>query len=484
MTAAKNQKRHPLPRLGVFGQPELPATQAAPGRVRWAALTVLLAVCLVCYNYTDLPLIVRHSISFWDALRTGRLNQFYQLATALPIGQATGQTGEVPYDIWVYVLLAVWNLPVYLWELATGLTFETNLIAMVWVRLVGMLPFVGANWAILGIARQLGRPKEQGLWACWGFSTSLFLLNGLFCIGQIDIFNVFFTLMGLWAWLKKDERGFIGWFALAVTFKMFALMVFLPLLLLEEKRLWRIAGASAGACSLSLLSKLLFLRDKMNTPTQFDERRFIRFLFGRNLDLGGATISAFVLLFGATVLVCWLSRMDEQARPAWALWAMLAGYGSFFIGAAAYPYWAVVLAPCAALALLVWPGYAKQTVLLEAAAGAAYFGCSVLTYTAVYSGEMNLRWMLAGRLKPWSREGDALVNLLGRLSEGALQNTDALLMAVLVLAVGGMLVLYAPWRASRPQREGSLAVDGGTLWARFALSAAVALAPLLLYLVG
>lgn len=290
--------------------------------------------------------------------------------------------------------------------------------------------------------------------------------------------------MGLWAWLKKDERGFIGWFALAVTFKMFALMVFLPLLLLEEKRLWRIAGASAGACSLSLLSKLLFLRDKMNTPTQFDERRFIRFLFGRNLDLGGATISAFVLLFGATVLVCWLSRMDEQARPAWALWAMLAGYGSFFIGAAAYPYWAVVLAPCAALALLVWPGYAKQTVLLEAAAGAAYFGCSVLTYTAVYSGEMNLRWMLAGRLKPWSREGDALVNLLGRLSEGALQNTDALLMAVLVLAVGGMLVLYAPWRASRPQREGSLAVDGGTLWARFALSAAVALAPLLLYLVG
>lgn len=151
MTAANNQKRHPLPRLGVFGQPELPATQAAPGRVRWAALTVLLAVCLVCYNYTDLPLIVRHSISFWDALRTGRLNQFYQLATALPIGQATGQTGEVPYDIWVYVLLAVWNLPVYLWELATGLTFETNLIAMVWVRLAGMLPFVGQTgrfWAL------------------------------------------------------------------------------------------------------------------------------------------------------------------------------------------------------------------------------------------------------------------------------------------------------------------------------------------------
>ena len=113
--------------------------------------------------------------------------------------------------------------------------------------------------------------------------------------------------------------------------------------------------------------------------------------------------------------------------------------------------------------LLVWPGYAKQTVLLEAAAGAAYFGCSVLTYTAVYSGEMNLRWMLAGRLKPWSREGDALVNLLGRLSEGALQNTDALLMAVLVLAVGGMLVLWPAAPSGRAAWPWTVAPSGRAL---------------------
>ena len=116
MTAAKNQKRHPLPRLGVFGQPELPATQAAPGRVRWAALTVLLAVCLVCYNYTDLPLIVRHSISFWDALRTGRLNQFYQLATALPMD----------YRLRVMGKEELFRNPILAWVIRVGGAFPVN----------------------------------------------------------------------------------------------------------------------------------------------------------------------------------------------------------------------------------------------------------------------------------------------------------------------------------------------------------------------
>ena len=468
---------------GLFAPARLPVLERAPTKWEWGGLGLLLAACLVCYSYTDLPLIVRHSLNLWDCLGRGELFHFYRTATLLPIGHATAQTGEVPYDIWVYLLLAVWNLPVYLWEQLSGLTFESCLPAMLWVRLAAVLPFAGANLALLGIAETLGRPRHQGLWACWLFSGSLFLMNGLFMLGQIDVFNVCFTLLGVHAWLRRDTRGFIGWFALAVTFKMYALMVFLPLLLLEEKRLWRIGGYTAAACGLSLASKLLFLRDKMATPTQFDERRFIRFLFDRNLPLGGGWLSLFVLLFAAAALTCWLARMEDSARPAWALWAMLAGYGSFFVGASTYPYWAVVLAPCAGLALLVWPGFAKEGVLLELVAGAAYLGCSMLNYTAVYSGQMNLRWMLLGRLKPWQEGHDLLPELVAMLSEGALANTQALLLAALAAALGGLLVLYAPWRADRPQRHGPIACDAGTLWVRLAGTAVLALAPALLYLV-
>ena len=177
---------------GLFTPAQLPVLERAPSKWEWGGLGLLLAVCLVCYSYTDLPLIVRHSLNLWDCLGRGELFRFYQTATLLPIGDATAQTGEVPYDIWVYLLLAVWNLPVYLWENLSGLTFESNLIAMIWVRLAAVLPFVGANWAMLGIAQAMGRPRQQGLWACWAFSGSLFLLNGLFMLGQIDVFNVFF----------------------------------------------------------------------------------------------------------------------------------------------------------------------------------------------------------------------------------------------------------------------------------------------------
>ena len=161
---------------GLFAPARLPVLERAPTKWDWGGLGLLLAACLVCYSYTDLPLIVRHSLNLWDCLGRGELFHFYRTATLLPIGHATAQTGEVPYDIWVYLLLAVWNLPVYLWEQLSGLTFESCLPAMLWVRLAAVLPFAGANLALLCIAETLGRPRHQGLWACWLFSGSLFAL--------------------------------------------------------------------------------------------------------------------------------------------------------------------------------------------------------------------------------------------------------------------------------------------------------------------
>lgn len=210
-----------------------------PGRAAWLALGLLLTVCFVSYCYTDLHLIVRHSLNLWRQLGQGRLLHFYRTATPLTVGALNPQTGEVPYDIWVYLLIAVWNLPVLLWEQLTGLTLDASVLAILWAKLGLLLPFAGCFWALCGIADTLGAPRRAG-WACFAFAGSLFALNGLFCIGQIDIISVFFTLMGLWAWLRRQRRGFLGWFCLAVTCKMFALFVFLPLLLLWEKRPLRI----------------------------------------------------------------------------------------------------------------------------------------------------------------------------------------------------------------------------------------------------
>lgn len=477
----KQRAQKNLKQLNLF-EPQNPVVLTSwVDRWLWAALALVLVFCLLNYSYTDLHLIARHSMNLWDVLFAGKPFTFYQTGTALPVGSMNPQVGEVPYDIWVYLPLAVWNLPVYLWEIVSKQTFETNLLAMIWIRLFAVLPFVGANWAILGIAQQLGRPRQQGRWACFVFSTSLYLLNGTFLLGQIDILGVFFTLMGLWAYLRKDSAKFISWFALAISCKMLALFVFLPLLLLWEKRLWRIAGHTLAAVSLSLASKLLFFADKMATPKQFDERRFIRFLFDYQIELGGTSVSLFVVLFGALLIYSWCSKVQENQHESYALWVFVAGYACFFIGANTFPYWGVLLAPCAPLLLLARPAQAKQTLWLDLAASGAYFAKELFKYGAVYTSVCNTRWMLAGHLNGMREQGLDPYVIFSGLSQGAQKNAEGLVMAVLIAATAALLWIHAPGRSLGKKQE-ELAVDLGSMWVRFAVCAAAALMPLALYL--
>lgn len=453
-----------------------PAGIDRPGRGAWAALGLLGLFCLLSYCYTDLPLIVRHSLNLWRVLGRGELFSFYQTATLLPVGEAMPQTGEVPYDIWVYLLLAVWNLPVFLWELVSGHTIETSLLALLWARLGLLLPYAGCFWALRGAAGTLGCQPRQAEWACFGFAGSLFLINGLFCVGQIDIFGAFFALMGFWAFVRQDTPKFIGWFALAVTFKMFALFAFLPLLLLAEKRPLRLAGHTLAACSLSLISKLLFFRDKMATPTQFDERRFFRFLLAGRLDTQQHLFSVTAVLFGALLLLCWLARPAPGAQPRWAVFALLAGYGCLFLGGTSYPYWAVVLAPGIGLLLLFLPSQANGVLLLELAASAGYWLHGLLAYSSIYSGIFSLRWTLTGRLLGARVIGDRLGEFWSLFSPGAQLNLQMLADSAFLLGFAGLLVLAWPGRAQK-KPAGPVLTSRFLVWLRIAAAAALALLP-------
>lgn len=452
-----------------------------PGRAAWAALGLLGLFCLLTYCYTDLPLIVRHSLSLWRALGRGELFSFYQTATLLPVGETLPQTGEVPYDIWVYLLLAVWNLPVFLWELISGHTLETSLLALLWARLGLLLPYAGCFWALRGVADTLSCQPRQAEWACFGFAGSLFLINGLFCVGQIDIFSAFFVLMGFWAFVRQDTPKFIGWFALAVTFKMFALFAFLPLLLLAEKRPLRLVGHTLAACSLSLISKLLFFADKMATPTQFDERRFFRFLLAGRLDTEQHLFSVTAVLFGALLALCWLARPAPAARPCWAVFALLAGYSCLFLGGTSYPYWAVVLAPCIGLLLLVLPARANGVLLLELAASAGYWLHSLTLYSHIYSGALSLRWALVGRLLGPRAEGSRLRRIWNLLSPGAQTNLQMLAGSALLVGFVGLLILAWPGRAQKAPAEPA-PVSRFLVWLRIAAAAAFALLPVVVCL--
>lgn len=451
-----------------------------PGRIFLGALGLVMLLCLINYCYVDLQMIVRHSLNLWDSLFSGNLFQFYQTACQRSIGDLNPQSGEVPYDIWVYIPIAVWNLPIYIWENLTGLTFESSFAALLWVRVGNMIPFAASIWAVWKVADALGKDSAERMWACYLFAGSMFLLNGLFCLGQIDIYNVFYMLMGLAAYLRKDRKKFLIWFALSVTCKMFSLFVFLPLLLLMEKRILYMIRDGLAALSLSLLSKVLFFADKMKTPTQFDERRFLRMLFERRLDLSAVTVSLFVLLFMSLLIWCWYTKPEEENFQRKAVWTAFAGYSCFFIGATTLPYWAVVFSPFIPVLMLLFPGRAKILLWLETAAGAAYFLLGLCSYGYAYAASANLRWMLAGILNERRIKGIDFSQVYDSLSEGAQQNLESLLTGIFVTAIAAILIICRP--GNREVAKERLSVDKGSVAMRLLVNSCLSLLPLAMYL--
>lgn len=444
-------------------------------------LTMILS--LINYCYLDLQIIVRHSLNLWDCLFRGEIFKFYQTGSQLPIGMTNPLNGEVPYDIWVYVPTAVWNLPVYIWEKITGLTFETNLPALIWARTGNMVPFVASLWAMWKLLQELGKDSVQRLWGCYLFSGSMFLLNGLFCLGQIDILNVFFMLMGVNAFIRKNRKKFLLWFALSITCKMFALFVFLPLLVFMEKRILFMIRDTIAAMSLTLLSKCLFFWDKMNTPTQFDERRFIRFLFERKLDLAEVSISLFVLAFAGLLIWCWYKKYDEEKYPYWAVWIAFAGYSCFFVAADTYPYWAVVFSPFLPILIMLYSEKGKILLWLETVAGASYFIFGLCNYGYAYAAEANTRWMLAGVLSNRQIKGIDPSKIYETLSPGAQQNIEALLLGIFAVSIISSLVITWPERSGKSmQLQTEWEIDRGSLYIRLGLNSFLTLLPLILYL--
>ncbi|WP_251492995.1 hypothetical protein [Otoolea muris] len=90
-------------------------------------------------------------------------------------------------------------------------------------------------------------------------SAALFVI--VFVVSQVDGFALFLLLLGFYFYLKGNGKAFLLCYMIAMPSKMFAVFLFLPLVLLKEKRIPCIFAALALSFSGSIFSKLLFGAD-------------------------------------------------------------------------------------------------------------------------------------------------------------------------------------------------------------------------------
>ena len=342
-----------------------PMQRQGPGRRTWLILSVCLTLLMVSYTYGDNTVITLHGMNVWSALRDGELLHFYQYNEGVSPPSEEFRPVPIIYGFLTFLIIAVWNLPLWLLQEFAGINVFTSLPTLVWMKSMNVLFMLGTAWLVQRISLRLAPTSRWVPWSGFFFLTSGFLVAAVFVMGQFDIIHVFFVVLGLHFLIHGRRRAFVVAFAVAVAIKWFPLFVFLPVLLLVEKRISRILVSLAVAVSVAFAFKLPFLFSE-NPSAEVGSELIRQMVLSNRLPLGLEGVPVFPVLFALVCIGCFLHRpVDTAALNRAVVYAGFAGVATFFVSAPAFPYWFALLCPFVAILWATHPGLAKVTLMIE-----------------------------------------------------------------------------------------------------------------------
>jgi hypothetical protein len=424
-----------------------------PGSADWALLGAMCALALVTFLYGDVKATFEHSFNFLDAILAGRPQDFYQVA----INNASFGHPAV-YDVPIYAIFAIWNLPTYVLYRLGDFDYLLSTPAQLWLKLMMVVFAIVASRLLMSIGRVLGMTPNRTKWLAFYFVSSLSLFVPVFVIVQYDIIAVTFMLAGILAYLQGRTRSFLLWFLAANTLKLFALFIFIPLVLLKEKRIPRaVASILVGLLGL-VLCRLLYRDD---VAFEASTGGFTDLMLNRLVETGfrwqsTVPVPLFVVFMVGLAIFAYVKRTaSNRELHAFAIYVSLAAFLVFCAIVPLNPYWIALVAPFSALIIFMNPRHLTLNSLLEVSISASLLIIYMLIGFQMYNASIFSDLLFGQFVSPASPQrfyspSDILVGL------GLSGNRVYFLVGFMIAGVIAVLIVNYPRRsfiADMPNRE-------------------------------
>lgn len=288
-----------------------------PKKKDWLFLCVLAFFALCGLLFDDIVFTTHHGINFWNS---GFLKFYAYNNENTPWGAA--------YLMPIYLVFAVWDFPIWLVEKITGSVIATGAspIPWLWAKLLPVIFLLLCAKVIYKICLELGTSKTNALQAVFLFFSSASVLVPSVVIAQYDCISLFFILLAVLYYLRDDEKKFLLFFSVAVSMKYFALIVFIPLILIREKNLIRIfcklviTFAIAAFCIL--YSKII------DDPVPISLATSYKYFF---LETGIGNARIFVMSYCVLCLTLYFSNFSKEQIKNSAIWICMVSFGILFL---------------------------------------------------------------------------------------------------------------------------------------------------------
>lgn len=300
---------------------------------------VIAAVCYIAFAHLDIHETAVHAHMLLECVADGNFFGFFE-RTAI---HDYGYNNAAHYNILMYILYALWELPIYIIERLSGTTASAFVLAF-WCKAIGTAFYLGCGVLTARLAKMLGAGEAQTAWAPLLFWLSPVAFFTTLVMGQYDSICLFFMLLAFVFYFKKDYTKFTLVMGVGIVFKFFPVFVLIPLLLLVEKRPLHLLKYGVLSLWLYVPTALLFL-GRTGDAGSFNMVMVDR-LFARSFDGGLASTSWFLLVLVAVFVLAYLYRpKNDAALRSAAVYAALCVFSALFIFMQWHPQWLILLVP-------------------------------------------------------------------------------------------------------------------------------------------
>lgn len=343
-------------------------------KFEWAlyiATALLMLLLLVSHTYNDILITVRHGINFWDILLDGDILKFYNVNKVQSGNPYYPGFQGCAYNILVYIIFAVWNLPLYLLERFFHVDVMNNVACLVYAKLMLVVGVMVTVWVLNRMMTYLGVPQKARKLLLYVYTSSSLMISVIFISAQYDILSIIFQLLGVQAFIEKKDKRFLFWFGIAFCFKFFSLFIFLPLLLIRHKRVFALLKNSALMAIPWFVTRLpfwvasIFNSTGIASVSRGEIMASTRFLKTMSSGTIGDVVNLFVVIYAFLVVWCYLRDRDSKDTAFEAIFVSLIAYAAFSGTLNTLAYWPILVAPYVVLAMAICPKYIYLNLILE-----------------------------------------------------------------------------------------------------------------------
>ena len=350
--------------------------------VFWILTGLIIAVIFFMHSYGDILITAKQGKIFWNCLFSGKPMSFYKEAVFELDYPYNNYVYHAAYPFTTYFLFAIWELPVWIIESITKSDLFNTIPNKIWLKVFLILFVIICMQRLYKLVSHIDEIKDKAHLAAYLFMASSLLLISTGIASQYDVISLYFILLGLDYWVCGKKTGFFWAFTVAVSFKYFALMYFVPLLLIKEKKIFKIIAATI--CSVLPTLFIMFIFPKPDTQIS-NVRNLIGGFMRETVNLGKSYVVPFLAIM---IFACiWAYFFNSKDKIKDAVFILLVVAGAFCFVADTYPYWSVLGAPIFILAVLLSNGNINKAIWCETIMNAGFVVICYMRYSIVFSSK-------------------------------------------------------------------------------------------------